>query len=1541
MATTSQKVGEPSAHSVTTHPNSKDMKQRLAKESFERILDILQQISLHEKSPKLFIIYAHENKSTGFEAYQETVKEYISWFKKIGFNVDSDRSPHGYGVAHGIGHQGASNDIFTNQVCLLPRTWHQQNVDYVLVFYSKVLASYMKFEREFKIEDITYSDAIYQTCEEIQHSLCERSQQQWTSACDKIRTVQQRYSRAMNGSFHHVLTETALLSFTNRNRQLDRTIPIIISGDEEWEPELEWQARFVHNKETQLRLTIKPGEDYQQFFKILPRFETLERDRPAIDVMMKCFQASVKSLERNPRPEMYRSQLEIHITEAMQNLNRRWQKIERPITRADIRGRLALHSKLDVASIQRVSGERFAGGLNDIELAMIESTVPRNWSVEQEVRESRQNVSLHNIFDRREINHKMVRPKRVLIQGKPGIGKTTFCRRLMYEYLWNKDLRTKFDLVVRIPARKLDGSVDLRRIFFEEYFEDAPNGQNLSEVLENLVLAHENVNPRNRVTSSRQILLILDGLDEIMIYSQGKHTLLEKLTKGAAVIITSRHHDIKIPSVTIELHLEALGLSSMSVDAYLDDNTFVAEKSARQIRHFIEGSAFVKDMIRVPIHLDIFCHSWDQLYGNESDFDIMMNDGETSTPTITTLYQSVVRSLWRQDIPVLDKMDHGERMTAETINAVQDIARLDRLVKAENDLLEELAFKRVRLARTEFIFQDVANVIRHWESNGNQVPLSLESRVLKFSLLRSSSRKGYRVFRFIHLTFQDFFAARYIVHSLVQGPSQLRSLLRQHKYNRQYKLLWRFIPGLLTKVKDLELFFQLLDEEPRDLLGIQHVRLVMHCCYEWPAELKSRRWGDVVKKLEDWQELECRMRKSDGIGSSMEFPEVILHRKLEIRDSKNIGLINKPVLDTICERTSLSELLIGDITKILYHKRLCNEVRALKMPLSRDFVEAMQNNYLFFRLLGPEVKLPDTTIYSLLGKIREDPISTETKNFAYHANRLLEGQYHPLPDKAVKELEEWFRSEELPLARIANRILKAQSGMVTLSKETFEHAVQHLIRETHGDKDTKEHTWALQQKGTPSESVTRFLAWLLQKGRMVSRFCYPELSLQPVHLEKICRLLYMCLRHGPVRQKDFESLWCMSDPQTANDPEARIPLIEIKRTAVFALHFLQRQPSLPANVLKRLVLILNRDSARFKFDSWIQNEVHNIIRAQPELHDDVIVYLRNMFRNNHINNNRKHAVVAALGRHLQLIDEAYSWALDIATNHLRLQTMESQHAPEILQEILEVLSVGPDLPESFADSLVYSFPKLHEEKIVHLETLACLLNQQRRLSIGVVEGMVKILKSTPSSGVPRRGWVSRLCDREVLTEFLVDALCRTSDEEEISNLMDYLDFKAELLDKSHLQYLRKRLDCCPCFPGHCRERLDRELVRQVELHGKNVEIPDEEKSVEDISWRKCHLEQFVTRVESLEPHIVVNILKDFLYRSAEDMTPVYIDGNILHYEAAYGEMKQLQLKDEQSFRERFREAQRLLGYPPWSYINQFSKDPKTTTLAANRVNPKG
>ncbi|KAM0801859.1 hypothetical protein BDR22DRAFT_847333 [Usnea florida] len=224
-------------------------------------------------------------------------------------------------------------------------------------------------------------------------------------------------------------------------------------------------------------MTIRPEEEYRQCFKILLEFEPLGRDRPLIDIMIKYFEDSVKLLEDELQPEAYSKQLEVLILAALRKLNHQWQRIERPITRGDLRSRLDLYSKLDCESIWRISGERLLGSLKDIDLAVTRrlnaggdeesekgqrddrqiaplhdlseegkqqerQIVPlHGLSKEEGKRQERQIVPLHGLFDERNVGGKNIRPQRILIQERPGIGKMTLCRRLMYEYSWHENLR--------------------------------------------------------------------------------------------------------------------------------------------------------------------------------------------------------------------------------------------------------------------------------------------------------------------------------------------------------------------------------------------------------------------------------------------------------------------------------------------------------------------------------------------------------------------------------------------------------------------------------------------------------------------------------------------------------------------------------------------------------------------------------------------------------------------------------------------------------------------------------------------------------------------------------------------------------------------------------------------------------------------------------------------------------------------------------------------------------------------------------------------
>ncbi|KAH7010700.1 uncharacterized protein B0I36DRAFT_356598 [Microdochium trichocladiopsis] len=181
--------------------------------------------------------------------------------------------------------------------------------------------------------------------------------------------------------------------------------------------------------------------------------------------------------------------------------------------------------------------------------------------------------------------------------------------------------------------------------------------------------------------------------------------------------------------------------------------------------------------------------------------------------------------------------------------------------------------------------------------------LTLHETLPELSFLRNSdpnAQSENREYHFIHLTFQEYFAARYFVqrwkddkpleyvfrsrkHNAVTDPV---SFLRTHKYEARYDVMWRFVAGLLDAEKEHEMlrFFTKLEEPPLDLLGPVHQRLVMHCLAEVSGGLKMR--GDLEDRLSQWLLFECRFTTQSELATETEFPEEAL--SIAFREGKDV-----------------------------------------------------------------------------------------------------------------------------------------------------------------------------------------------------------------------------------------------------------------------------------------------------------------------------------------------------------------------------------------------------------------------------------------------------------------------------------------------------------------------------------------------------------------------------------------------------------------------------------------------------------------------------
>ncbi|PON23867.1 hypothetical protein TGAM01_v207195 [Trichoderma gamsii] len=330
------------------------------------------------------------------------------------------------------------------------------------------------------------------------------------------------------------------------------------------------------------------------------------------------------------------------------------------------------------------------------------------------------------------------------------------------------------------------------------------------------------------------------------------------------IIVTSRPSG-RLP-LKLDLELETVGFYPNQVDNYIEKTflnprtTEIDEKIVDKIKSFLEDHWLIQGLIRIPIQLDALCYSW--------------NDIRSDMPeTMTALYQAIELSLWKKDIVRLEKK-HNDRLV--TPYHIQDASqqKIEGFVKNEISFLEGLAFAGLLGDTIEF-------EPRLLNLTSDRFPgLLLDKAVSSLSFLRTSSPSleyRNRSYHFIHLTFQEYFAARYFVRQwtarehlsyMELGSRKINQIeptkfFQKHKYTAHYDILWRFVAGLLdAEPEQLSLFFQNMEDEPIDLLGPAHQQLVIHCLSEVTSNIPIR--TDLEQRLSKWLLFEGEFTRDVG-----------------------------------------------------------------------------------------------------------------------------------------------------------------------------------------------------------------------------------------------------------------------------------------------------------------------------------------------------------------------------------------------------------------------------------------------------------------------------------------------------------------------------------------------------------------------------------------------------------------------------------------------------------------------------------------------------
>ena len=235
-------------------------------------------------------------------------------------------------------------------------------------------------------------------------------------------------------------------------------------------------------------------------------------------------------------------------------------------------------------------------------------------------------------------NNNGVIPKRILVQGQTGIGKSTFVKKLLVDWIevneGNGDKQAavlkNFELVVAVNLKevsKCQSLVDVIRKSNVFAKEDKYMTEGLVDYISN---------------NQEKVLLIFDGYDEYRIRSNSEicEIFCGNSLSSCCVLITTRISKADELRGSEDLHAEITGFSEVDREHFM--RRFLSSDEVSRLRSQILSNRGLRELAKVPLLLLFLCTLWKE--GQSNHF------AETKTMLYMDIIEFVLNHSYRKQL---------------------------------------------------------------------------------------------------------------------------------------------------------------------------------------------------------------------------------------------------------------------------------------------------------------------------------------------------------------------------------------------------------------------------------------------------------------------------------------------------------------------------------------------------------------------------------------------------------------------------------------------------------------------------------------------------------------------------------------------------------------------------------------------------------------------------------------------------------------------------------------------------------------------------